>query len=136
MKPEFNYTKEFTPYLGYDKFEYDLETKDGVFKNYYPNAGSFVCLRNPKAPAILEEDILNIRYSETPITTFNWVVDPEGIKAFSDSATYLYERHRPLFPSEWIEKPLKNKVPVRTEPKIKRNDPCPCGCGKKFKNCK
>lgn len=24
---------------------------------------------------------------------------------------------------------------VRTEPKIQRNSPCPCGCGKKFKNC-
>jgi hypothetical protein len=26
-------------------------------------------------------------------------------------------------------------VPVRTEPKIRRNDPCPCGSGKKYKNC-
>ncbi|WP_297946292.1 preprotein translocase subunit SecA [uncultured Porphyromonas sp.] len=25
--------------------------------------------------------------------------------------------------------------PVRVEPKIGRNDPCPCGSGKKFKNC-
>lgn len=25
--------------------------------------------------------------------------------------------------------------PVRAEPKIGRNDPCPCGSGKKFKNC-
>lgn len=26
-------------------------------------------------------------------------------------------------------------IPVRTEPKIRRNDPCPCGSGKKFKKC-
>jgi preprotein translocase subunit SecA len=26
-------------------------------------------------------------------------------------------------------------VPVRAEPKVGRNDPCPCGSGKKFKNC-
>ena len=25
--------------------------------------------------------------------------------------------------------------PIRVEPKIGRNDPCPCGSGKKYKNC-
>jgi uncharacterized protein YchJ len=25
--------------------------------------------------------------------------------------------------------------PVRTEPKIQNNEPCPCGSGKKFKKC-
>jgi preprotein translocase subunit SecA len=25
--------------------------------------------------------------------------------------------------------------PVRVGPKVGRNDPCPCGSGKKFKNC-
>jgi preprotein translocase subunit SecA len=25
--------------------------------------------------------------------------------------------------------------PVRVEPKVGRNDPCPCGSGKKYKNC-
>lgn len=28
-----------------------------------------------------------------------------------------------------------NLVPVRTEPKIGRNSLCPCGSGRKFKNC-
>ncbi len=28
-----------------------------------------------------------------------------------------------------------NAVPVRTEPKVGRNDPCPCGSGKKYKQC-
>ena len=28
-----------------------------------------------------------------------------------------------------------NKTVVNTEPKIGRNDPCPCGSGKKYKNC-
>ena len=30
--------------------------------------------------------------------------------------------------------PVKQE-PVRVEPKIGRNDPCPCGSGKKYKNC-
>lgn len=27
------------------------------------------------------------------------------------------------------------KEPVTSQPKIGRNDPCPCGSGKKYKNC-
>jgi preprotein translocase subunit SecA len=27
------------------------------------------------------------------------------------------------------------QTPVRAEPKVGRNEPCPCGSGKKFKNC-
>ncbi len=29
----------------------------------------------------------------------------------------------------------KAKTPMKAEPKIGRNDPCPCGSGKKYKNC-
>ncbi|HIZ85164.1 MAG TPA: preprotein translocase subunit SecA [Candidatus Coprenecus stercoravium] len=29
----------------------------------------------------------------------------------------------------------KSNAPVRTEKKVGRNDPCPCGSGKKYKNC-
>ncbi|MDO9375948.1 MAG: preprotein translocase subunit SecA [Ferruginibacter sp.] len=31
--------------------------------------------------------------------------------------------------------PAVKQEPVRVDPKIGRNDPCPCGSGKKFKNC-
>ena len=27
------------------------------------------------------------------------------------------------------------KIPIKVGPKVGRNDPCPCGSGKKFKNC-
>jgi preprotein translocase subunit SecA len=30
---------------------------------------------------------------------------------------------------------LDKAKPVRTGPKVGRNDPCPCGSGKKFKQC-
>ena len=29
----------------------------------------------------------------------------------------------------------KSKMPVHVEKQVGRNDPCPCGSGKKFKNC-
>jgi SEC-C motif-containing protein len=31
--------------------------------------------------------------------------------------------------------PVKARPFVRTEPKVGRNDPCPCGSGRKFKKC-
>ncbi len=31
--------------------------------------------------------------------------------------------------------PAVKQEPVRVEPKIGRNDPCPCGSGKKYKQC-
>ena len=39
---------------------------------------------------------------------------------------------------EWAERAARKAVlplPVRTGPKIGRNDPCPCGSGKKYKKC-
>jgi preprotein translocase subunit SecA len=30
---------------------------------------------------------------------------------------------------------IQKTMPVRAEVKIGRNDPCPCGNGKKYKNC-
>jgi preprotein translocase subunit SecA len=29
----------------------------------------------------------------------------------------------------------KQETVVRTQPKVGRNDPCPCGSGKKYKKC-
>ena len=60
---------------------------------------------------------------------------------YKADAQYLYELPEWLniFPEEKIEeihKSYKNSRTVhRTEAKIGRNDPCPCGSGKKYKNC-
>ena len=34
-----------------------------------------------------------------------------------------------------IERAIAAREPARPAPKIGRNDPCPCGSGKKFKRC-
>lgn len=69
----------------------------------------------------------------------------ESIKL--DTVKYLYhvrvqveapKREKVAEEAEAIhgEKEVKNKKqPIKHGPKIKRNDPCPCGSGKKFKNC-
>ena len=36
---------------------------------------------------------------------------------------------------EAAEGDLAVAAPVRSEPKIGRNEPCPCGSGKKYKHC-
>jgi preprotein translocase subunit SecA len=33
------------------------------------------------------------------------------------------------------DEPVRKQEPIRVENKIGRNDPCPCGSGKKYKNC-
>ncbi len=33
------------------------------------------------------------------------------------------------------EEPKPKMEPIRVGPKVGRNDPCPCGSGKKFKAC-
>jgi SWIM/SEC-C metal-binding protein len=34
-----------------------------------------------------------------------------------------------------VERVLRSREPARAAPKIGRNDPCPCGSGKKLKKC-
>ena len=46
------------------------------------------------------------------------------------------ESKRPLTLSHGSEvEPAKNQPETREQPKIGRNDPCPCGSGKKYKHC-
>jgi len=37
--------------------------------------------------------------------------------------------------SGWYFDPIVGPRPVRTGQKVGRNDPCPCGSGKKYKHC-
>ena len=34
-----------------------------------------------------------------------------------------------------VNRPAPSRQPAKAEPKVGRNDPCPCGSGKKYKNC-
>jgi preprotein translocase subunit SecA len=42
---------------------------------------------------------------------------------------------RPARPGQAAPPPPRKLEPVRAEKKIGRNDPCPCGSGKKYKQC-
>ena len=60
-------------------------------------------------------EVLNRRTREERVDELPWLV--EGV---------LYR---------WLERKFSVKTVVRDSEKIGRNDPCPCGSGKKFKKC-
>uniref|UniRef100_A0A7C3UW84 Protein translocase subunit SecA n=1 Tax=candidate division WOR-3 bacterium TaxID=2052148 RepID=A0A7C3UW84_UNCW3 len=43
--------------------------------------------------------------------------------------------YKPVLTATPGERPIEEKVSVRTSPRVGRNDPCPCGSGKKYKKC-
>jgi preprotein translocase subunit SecA len=47
-----------------------------------------------------------------------------------------FARNRPAIPNNGHEQAEQNKMqPVKVDKKVGRNEPCPCGSGKKFKHC-
>jgi len=56
-------------------------------------------------------------------------IDAAGQDYAADENDYYEEPTMPNNP------PVKRQPTVNVEPKIGRNDPCPCGSGKKYKNC-
>jgi SEC-C motif-containing protein len=70
--------------------------------------------------------------------------DTDGFVDFTASYTLdgLRDRHRENAhfvkkDGKWLydEGEVKTQTVVRAEPKVGRNDPCPCGSGKKYKKC-
>ncbi|MBP7483576.1 MAG: SEC-C domain-containing protein, partial [Lacunisphaera sp.] len=58
---------------------------------------------------------------------------PTALAAATQAAAPAGDDAAPAAPAEEIKLP---SVTIRREaPKVGRNDPCPCGSGKKFKNC-
>ena len=62
---------------------------------------------------------------------------PENVREAAPEETEdksKYVENRSDTPSRTPQQPRRID-PVRAEPRVGRNDPCPCGSGKKFKNC-
>lgn len=144
------YSDEWQPYKGdYDKFEYDIKLADGsVVVNCYPNAGTFTPLQDQEN-IVNEKDVTEIRFSEAPVTQLNYNVS-ENCRRFFEQILLRERESRnsmvqfgsnielssPYIFSEFMPKKSQYKtVSVRTEPKIGRNENCPCGSGKKHKKC-
>jgi len=159
------YSDEWEPYQGeYWKREYDIKLKDGtIVENCYPNARKFNSISEQHDQQQFEEDqVLEIRFSDKPRYMLNnpfstKVPDEDYVKSIEkqieetrESASKL-QMYSGMFggfmhglwlddadylpPHKRVRKIRGRHVPIRTEPKIGRNEPCPCGSGKKFKKC-
>ncbi|MEM1244211.1 MAG: preprotein translocase subunit SecA [Pseudomonadota bacterium] len=96
---------------------------------------------------LLFTDLLEkIKYNVTSVIAHMQVANPEELEAMEDhmrSSNQEQQRHYQheslLQPQEQTETAVmeENKVLpfVRKERKVGRNEPCPCGSGKKFKQC-
>ena len=67
----------------------------------------------------MKNDILTIAERYLEITT-SWA---SYIEDESDSSFEFMKNFKP------------SVAPIKAEPKIGRNDPCPCGSGRKYKKC-
>ncbi|WP_261395402.1 YecA family protein [Membranihabitans marinus] len=62
--------------------------------------------------------------------SFKWKRDLKDLQAIYDSFT------TPLKPLPGVHSPLQSsQTVIHTSKKVGRNDPCPCGSGKKYKKC-
>jgi uncharacterized protein len=52
----------------------------------------------------------------------------------ADAASFLFDHWQPAR-AALAQKAATKPAPQRAEPKVGRNDPCPCGSGKKYKKC-
>lgn len=163
MENTCNYSDEWQPYIGdYDKFEYDIRLKDGtIVENCCPNAGKFNSISDEHDQMQFDEaDVSFIRFSEKPRFGLNSKVSQRPqhewldrqLKARESNPLYresLIEAYKDYYSLLWTNmhsslppvpkwaigkevKPVRNS---KIDPKIGRNEPCPCGSGKKYKDC-
>ncbi len=73
------------------------------------------------------------------LTRMSIDIDSEASKARLDSSKSMFSNiavSKEDYETGVLDEAKAIKVePVRTTPKVGRNDPCPCGSGKKYKNC-
>ena len=135
------------PYVEYEKQECDVKLKDGtIIYHCWPNAGKFNPLCSDIEP-VPEEDVVEIMYRKyyvndlckgccnggEPKSTIDFI-DNEPDEYSKEMINKFIDMNENLL---WSNLPLHNPTPqfIRTEPKIGRNETCPCGSGKKYKKC-
>ncbi len=77
----------------------------------------------------LKERLQPIRFftRDAKLRTMSAVAIAHQQRAIATSVRYMHQH--------WLSERVAVSAPIRAEPKVGRNDPCPCGSGKKFKKC-
>jgi hypothetical protein len=140
---------EWIPYIDYEKAECDVKLKDGtIVYHCWPNAGKFNPLCSSTIDFVPEELVVEIRYRRyypDNLCKSNCNGDnPKGdrdlqlvdliepnkeinLDALTDWKSYSDTTYSNI--------PMYNPPFIREEPKVQRNEPCPCNSGKKYKKC-
>ena len=63
--------------------------------------------------------------------TATYTNNSEKSETIHHQETALFKRHK----GDWYFFDVCKNLPIRNENKTQRNDPCPCGSGKKYKKC-
>lgn len=127
----------------YQKEECDIKLHDGsVILHLYPNAGKFNKMCGNQEKTYTEEEVAEVRYPEyylkdlckgncnndrDEIPNIGPDLSPHYIQTFDDMNDMMGKYG--IFPSVHVPQY------IRESPKIQRNEPCPCGSGKKYKKC-
>ena len=106
--------------------------------------------RQPEAPAEQEADkaeeedhnprIPAPRYSNTSVSPAMPTPEPVAASSYNPNRP-KYTEHKEEYPGQDAQREAargpqaRHTDPIKVGPKVGRNDPCPCGSGKKYKNC-
>ncbi len=88
------------------------------------------CLLAQAALATADEDVLAVAEHYVVL-----VRDPLGTKVVDSLRKFLRDPLRSVLPERPPEEVESGYTIQRNAPKVGRNDPCPCGSGKKYKRC-
>ena len=104
---------------------YDYDASDDIFR---------------KGMRLLDDYLNNLPHwqlkGHTPIETMDMLNKEEQTSHYPSAkrSRSLYTDGRPISPMDYIGD-IGVTMPIIAEKKPGRNDPCPCGSGKKYKNC-
>jgi hypothetical protein len=110
-----------------------LLTACGAAKNHMPDLHTVIGIgiEPPKLSNIIGEDFVLLDCSSWPDETAKeFEKKNEGFNFFNTAALRRYEGRT----TEFV-KPTRDRAKVGNISKVGRNEPCPCGSGKKFKKC-
>ncbi|MGD2117472.1 MAG: preprotein translocase subunit SecA [Chromatiales bacterium] len=80
--------------------------------------------------------LLKVQVQEPEAIDTDYSGSTEGFQFRHEEFTGFAEQEQPPAPGDQAEQPAGNQQPfVRPDRKIGRNEPCPCGSGKKYKQC-
>lgn len=111
--------------------EYKREAYD-MFESLMDHINTEVChniFRSASSLQAFEQFISRLPKKATHQTT-NTLAEAERQATESEKASQMVSEANTA-----VEKIKSKPKPVRTGPKVGRNDPCPCGSGKKYKQC-